>query len=682
MSLSVLIPPFGTLFDTNGVPLENGYVYIGEANLNPITYPVNVYFDVDLISPAAQPLRTLAGLIVRSGTPTNLYISENQYSIIVLDKNESLVYSNLSNDLTNTDNILYTPFPNAITQSLTNRLMIFVSVTDFGAVGDGSMDDTQALTNAIQYVKDQGGGVVHLPSGRYRTTTALFLLDTVSIQGDGFNASIIEYYGTGQILIDGEKIQSSVYYIDFQISNENNLNINVSGIVWNQGLSRSHIRVRYTAKGGDTSDGFVLHGTLNNDGSTPNNNQYGCLWEVYTDAVDVGGGTECNGVALKLNGANVDGARANAHEITNSKLDGFSTGLYLNGNGNAIRSITVNKASIAGIHFYGDGGCNNNLIEGAYLDSGIGVSGGKDIILESLVATTIVVAILKVLRQNTVIENVGGNAQYFDYSVRQNIIPNLPYVVDPANALASGIFGNSPESGVRLGASRDGTSGVVIVSGKDFKQIINQLAPMGSVSATLNRHGASQFRITNTENGISYDQIASIDSRTGALYIYPTPNTLSFTDVEVNPITDEITIVGHGLVTADILVFFSDTMDPGGISTNSIYRAIIIDSDTIQLATNVQNALGGTQIDITSPGSGNMTLTTGGHHGIAILAPGGSPQTFYNAAIRSQGHVTFDRGSGTGGLGLEFQWFDGRFVVSFAFGAAVGGEQIPYAIVG
>jgi hypothetical protein len=87
--------PYPAFADIDGQPLEDGYINIGESNLNPITNPINVYWDSGLTITAAQPIRTSGGYPVYQGTPARFYINID-YSIQVKDKKGTVVYTSLS----------------------------------------------------------------------------------------------------------------------------------------------------------------------------------------------------------------------------------------------------------------------------------------------------------------------------------------------------------------------------------------------------------------------------------------------------------------------------------------------------------------------------------------------------------------------------------------------------------
>ena len=90
---SSIVSPFPFFTDTTGAPLEGGYLYIGQSNLNPETAPVSVFWDAALIIPAPNPVRTVGGYPSRQGTPSRFYSATDTYSITVRNRNSVLVFS-------------------------------------------------------------------------------------------------------------------------------------------------------------------------------------------------------------------------------------------------------------------------------------------------------------------------------------------------------------------------------------------------------------------------------------------------------------------------------------------------------------------------------------------------------------------------------------------------------------
>jgi len=97
MSALSVEPPYPAFAEADGQPLEDGYIWIGTVNLNPIVNPIAVYWNSALTISAVQPIRTSGGYAVYLGTPARIYVASD-YSIQVQDKNGTVVYTSLNDN--------------------------------------------------------------------------------------------------------------------------------------------------------------------------------------------------------------------------------------------------------------------------------------------------------------------------------------------------------------------------------------------------------------------------------------------------------------------------------------------------------------------------------------------------------------------------------------------------------
>jgi len=153
--------PFQQIFDTDGSPLDNGYIYIGTANANPEVSPISLWWDDAGTIPAAQPIRTQNGYIVRNGTPARLYTSLDDFSLTVKNRNGVIVLtvldatadSNLTTALAASSGSSLIGFlqagTGAVARTVQNKLRDVVGVLDFGADPTGVINSTTAIWNAI-----------------------------------------------------------------------------------------------------------------------------------------------------------------------------------------------------------------------------------------------------------------------------------------------------------------------------------------------------------------------------------------------------------------------------------------------------------------------------------------------------------------------------------------------------
>jgi hypothetical protein len=62
---------------------------------------------------------------------------------------------------------------------------VYVTAQDFGVKGDGRTDDTAGIQAAIDKAATMNGGIVFVPSGRYRLTRTIFVWRAVRVIGYG-----------------------------------------------------------------------------------------------------------------------------------------------------------------------------------------------------------------------------------------------------------------------------------------------------------------------------------------------------------------------------------------------------------------------------------------------------------------------------------------------------------------
>jgi hypothetical protein len=245
---SSIVSPFPVFNDLDGTPLEAGYIYIGTANLNAEAAPVNVFWDAALTIPAAQPLRTVGGYPSRQGSPSAIYVAADTYSMVVRNRNQVFVFSSAS-----TGNPIFTGYPvtrdqlslpllgtdssfiqagtSAVTRVMQDKVRERVSVKDFGAVGDGTTDDTAAIQAALN-AGIAANKAVYFPGGTYKVTYLVQITLPNSAQGsqatnyfaqlvaygDGFSNTIINCTNTGWLKIIGSSQQHSVDIADMTVA--------------------------------------------------------------------------------------------------------------------------------------------------------------------------------------------------------------------------------------------------------------------------------------------------------------------------------------------------------------------------------------------------------------------------------------------------------------------------------
>jgi hypothetical protein len=188
MSALSIQPTYPIFTDIDGQPLENGYIWLGTANLDPQTNPINVYWDAALTIAAPQPIRTLAGYPSRNGTPARLYVNSD-YSIRVQNRNGSMVYSSptaterYGNIITLANLDFIQSGAGAVTRTALAKMRETVSVWDFIPVGTNTA--TADCQPYFQACIDAGHRSIYIPAGTYRIGSTITAPSGTWLQGDG-----------------------------------------------------------------------------------------------------------------------------------------------------------------------------------------------------------------------------------------------------------------------------------------------------------------------------------------------------------------------------------------------------------------------------------------------------------------------------------------------------------------
>lgn len=194
---SILSPaPKLQFFTAGGIPLVGGKLYSYAAGT---TTPLATYIDAAGVSTNTNPI------ILDSRGEAAVWLGASSYKLKLTDPSDVEIWT--SDNITTQDamNALlafeaslassagsslvgYAP-ASGTTRTVQAKLRDVVSVKDFGAVGDGTTNDTVAFQSAIAYcesVDQYGGRALYIPGGRYRIVSSLTISkEFITIYGDG-----------------------------------------------------------------------------------------------------------------------------------------------------------------------------------------------------------------------------------------------------------------------------------------------------------------------------------------------------------------------------------------------------------------------------------------------------------------------------------------------------------------
>jgi len=192
VNLSALAGAGQQFFDNSGVILSGGKLYSYTAGT---TTPQTTYTSASGSTAHTNPIvldsagRVATGeiwLTAGSNYKFALYTSAN----VLITTWDNITGINGTGIASNASNVAYDPAgTGAVSTTVQTKLRQYVSVMDFGAVGNGVANDTTAIQNAIASDRD-----VYFPTGTYLITSACVFSNkqNIRIRGAGRNNTVIK----------------------------------------------------------------------------------------------------------------------------------------------------------------------------------------------------------------------------------------------------------------------------------------------------------------------------------------------------------------------------------------------------------------------------------------------------------------------------------------------------------
>jgi hypothetical protein len=221
----------------------------------------------------------------------------------------------------------------------------------FGAKGNNIADDTNAIQNAINNLK-QGGKLV-MPYGQYKITSTI-ILNKYSVEIAG-NKSELIYTGTSPYAFDCGKVLSNIFPLANIIGDIaiNITNAPIGTTAWGLGCSTSRLDNLTALLGKSDQIGFEIKGDTNGTGS---------YYNIFTN-LRVQGNSSSGQTGVKFSyDASTITRCPNANTFIGGRVGQCFYGWIINGNGNALYNPTVegttgtNGTNPVGIAFNFEGG--------------------------------------------------------------------------------------------------------------------------------------------------------------------------------------------------------------------------------------------------------------------------------------------------------------------------------------
>jgi hypothetical protein len=213
-------------FANDGSPLVGGKLYTYAAGT---TTPLATYTTYTGATANTNPI------ILNSRGEASVWLGQGRYKFVLKTANDVEIWTQ--------DNLIMSPgadgsgaygtwtidvSPSTVTptgtttaRTLANLFGDIVSVKDFGAIGNGTTDDTSAFQAAMNYATSNTNVSIYIPSGYYKITNSITVSTSteylfVDIYGDGYSSQILQYNNSSVFLFNN--LTAQVSFKNFSIT--------------------------------------------------------------------------------------------------------------------------------------------------------------------------------------------------------------------------------------------------------------------------------------------------------------------------------------------------------------------------------------------------------------------------------------------------------------------------------
>lgn len=333
VSLSSLAGAGWQFFDDSGNPLSGGKIYTYAAGT---TTPLTTYTNSTGVTPNANPVvLDSAGRV-----PEEIWLDSTlNYKFVLQSSTSTLIWTKdnvpgilAAQSLTAAIVGYNPPFTGSVNTNVAAKLSQYISVADFGAVGDGATDDSAAVQKAFDYIAPLGG-TLFFPRGKYLFGSQVVINRTYGSYPGG------DFIGERNLIVSGYgaeiRTQGAITAFEVRGGWAPNLTCLIEGFtIYHRGNTTAVGGIRLIGAGLCTCRDITVvvssllpvgYAAFSCENANPADDDTGCFWNYFDNCfIRPWAGAEGNCTyGLKLMGP------ANATTVRNIKFGGSDTHVIL-----------------------------------------------------------------------------------------------------------------------------------------------------------------------------------------------------------------------------------------------------------------------------------------------------------------------------------------------------------------